>query len=113
MRGSSSVPNPLKDKLLNGTTRTQKTKRRPPILWEENERFQRAWALILVRGLALAAGACAVFLFATRDWQGLWMLALVVGAIVAGCTAWSVVVIGGMAAVRLGMWIRRNLRLGQ
>jgi hypothetical protein len=64
-------------------------KRERPILWEEDERDQRAAARFMATFLVVCVALSAAHSFWWRDWDALWSLAENVVAVGAGVLVWS------------------------
>src|SRR5438046_774352 len=67
----------------------QRMKRERPILWEEDERYQRAAALLISTVFILWVAGFAVFSLWRREWSGLWWLGEVVASILMAIVVWS------------------------
>ena len=66
---------------------------RGPIIWEEDERYQRGMARLISTLTILWVFGYGTYCIRTRDWVALQWLGWVVGVLAAGFAAWSIVVL--------------------
>lgn len=87
---------------------------RNPILWEEDERFQRGIAYLISALSVLFVVAYGAYCVWRGDWLGARWLGGIVGAVILGLAAWSILVwllsrfISGTVTIVRGWQFRRR-----
>ena len=79
--------------------------RKRPILWEEDERYQRGAAWIISTAFSLFVAISAGLSIWRNDWAGLWWLGQILASVVMAVLLWSALVwvlaraVAGVAAL--------------
>lgn len=66
--------------------------RKRPILWEEDERYQRGGAWVLSIAFALFVATSAGLSIWRKDWTGLWWLGQIVAGVASAVLVWSALI---------------------